>query len=294
MVMLESANSFLNQLVLQAIEHGLRILVISVVLFVAVRSTSALTALVLRRLGNAASGDLDETSRRLSTLASVITAVLRFTMLAVGTIMLLLELGFDVGPLLASAGIVGVAIGFGSQQMVKDFLTGFFIVMENQYRVGDSVKVAGVEGVVERISLRTTWIRDLSGAMFIIPNSKIDVVANQTFDWARAVVEVPISYAANLEDAVRSLKDVIKSVKDDPAFTEFLLDDGTINCVERLDADAAVLRVVVKTRALKQWPVQRELRKRIVEQLGQSLIPPGLTRLAAVPLAPARNAYKAS
>lgn len=289
----DSTRVFLEGLLAQLIANGLRIIVIITVLFVAVRSTSALTGLVLRRLGHISGGELDETHRRLSTLAGVITAVLRFAIIAVGGIMLLREVGFDVGPLIASAGILGVAIGFGSQQLVKDFLTGFFILMENQYRVGDSVKVAGFEGVVERISLRTTWVRDVSGAMFIIPNSKIDIVANQTFDWARAVVEVPISYAVNLDGAVEQLRAVLKSIKDDPAFTELMLDDGSINCVERLEMDAAVLRVVVKTRALKQWAVQREIRKRIVEQLAQGQIPPGLTRVSAVPLATARNAFKA-
>ncbi|MEW5847475.1 MAG: mechanosensitive ion channel family protein [Myxococcota bacterium] len=278
-----------DQVQAQIVSSGLRIMGLMFILFVVLRSTGWVTRKVLNR--SSKDGDVDEDQRRLNTIAAVVAAVLRFAVLVVGTIMLLQEVGFDVGPLIASAGILGVAVGFGSQQLVKDFLTGFFILMENQYRVGDSVKLAGCEGVVEQITLRTTWIRDLSGSMFIIPNSKIDVVTNQTFDWARAVVEVGFSYAANLDDAVKRLQEVLASMQNDPAWKDTLLDAGAVNCVERLDPGAVVLRVVVKTRALKQWGVQRELRKRIVEKLGQGEFQ-GLVRQPAAPLAAAKDVYK--
>jgi small conductance mechanosensitive channel len=280
-----------EQLQTQLLSNGLRALFMGIVILVLVRSTSFLTSLLLRRLSMVQGADADETNRRLETVAGVVTAIVKFSIMAVGGRRMLREIGFDVAPLIASAGILGVAIGFGSQQLVKDFITGFFILIENQYRVGDSVKIAGCEGVVEQITLRTTWIRDLSGAVYVIPNSKIEVVVNQTYDWARAVVEVGVSYGADLEKIAATLKAIVKSLKDEAAFKDVLMDEGTVNSVERLEADAVVLRVIVKTRAPRQWAVQRELRKRVVERLGQMAVE-GFRRTPVIPLQAARSAYK--
>lgn len=180
------------------------------------------------------------------------------------TIMLVLgEFGVDLKPILAGAGILGLAAGFGAQTLVKDVITGFFILLENQIRVGDTVTAAGCTGVVETVNLRTTVLRDQDGTTHIIPNSAITVVTNATRDWSRAVLDVGVAYKEDTDRCEMVLREVGVSMEKDAAFAKRLIGPFEYPGVVKLDDSAVVLRVLVKTQAHDGPTVLRELRRRV-------------------------------
>jgi small-conductance mechanosensitive channel len=177
--------------------------------------------------------------------------------------MILGELGIQLGPLLATAGIGALAIGFGAQSLVKDVINGFFIILENQYRIGDVIDVAGVSGLVESLTLRRTVLRDLEGRVHIVPNGEIKIVSNLSKEWARSVLDIGISYREDLDRIIALLSQIGKEMESDETFKEALLEPVQIMGVERFGESQLVVRMAVKTAPLKQWEVSRELRKRI-------------------------------
>jgi small conductance mechanosensitive channel len=180
------------------------------------------------------------------------------------TIMLVLgEFGVDLKPILAGAGILGLAVGFGAQTLVKDVITGFFILLENQIRVGDTITAAGCTGEVEAVNLRTTVLRDLDGTTHIIPNSSITVVANATRDWARALLDVGVAYKEDIDRCESVLREVGVSFEKDPAFARKLIGPFEYPGVVKLGEDAVILRIVVKTLPHDGPAVLRELRRRV-------------------------------
>ena len=180
------------------------------------------------------------------------------------TIMLVLgEFGVDLKPILAGAGILGLAVGFGAQTLVKDVITGFFILLENQIRVGDTVTAAGCTGVVESVNLRITVLRDHDGTTHIIPNSAITVVTNATRDWSRALLDVGVAYKEDTDRCEAVLREVGASLENDPVFGRKLLGPFEYVGVVRFDDSAVVLRLVVKTQAHDGPTVLRELRRRV-------------------------------
>ncbi len=180
------------------------------------------------------------------------------------TIMLVLEeFGIDLKPVLAGAGILGLAVGFGAQTLVKDVITGFFLLFENQIRVGDTVTAAGATGVVEAINLRTTVLRGQDGTTHVIPNSAITVVANATRDWSRAIVDVPVALKEDTDRCDMVLREVGAEMAKDPAYAKKLMGPFEYPGVVMFEGAAAVLRVTVKTQPHDSPQVQRELRRRI-------------------------------
>jgi len=173
------------------------------------------------------------------------------------------EFGIDLKPILAGAGILGLAVGFGAQTLVKDVITGFFILLENQIRVGDTVTAAGCTGVVEAVNLRTTVLRDFDGTTHIIPNSAITVVTNATRDWSRALLDVGVAYKEDTDRCELVLREVGASIEKDVAFAKKLIGPFEYLGVVKFDDSAVVLRVLVKTQAHDGPAVLRELRRRV-------------------------------
>jgi small-conductance mechanosensitive channel len=200
-------------------------------------------------------------TQRIEALASVLRSVVSFVVWLVAGLLVLGELGFDLAPLLAGAGILGVAIGFGSQSLVKDFLSGFFILVEDQFGVGDIVDLEpGISGTVEAVSLRTTRLRSVDGTVWHVPNGEIRRVGNMSQHWSRALLDVDVAYDTDLALA----RTVIKRVADE-LWSEGgdILEEPDLWGVEALGRHAVTLRLVVKTRPSRQWAVARELRERI-------------------------------
>jgi small conductance mechanosensitive channel len=169
----------------------------------------------------------------------------------------------DIGPLIAGAGVAGLAIGFGAQSLVKDVITGFFILLEDQIRVGDVVEAGGVSGLVESMNLRTTVLRDLQGRVHVIPNGEIKVVTNMTKEWSRAVVDVSVSYREDLEEVLRVVRGVCDELAADPDVAPVVLDRPEVLGVDSLGDSSVAIRVMIKTRPLEQWRVAREFRRRV-------------------------------
>ena len=192
-------------------------------------------------------------------LKSVVTGVL----IAVFGTMILSQLGVNIAPIIASAGILGIALGFGAQSLVKDFLSGVFMIFEDQYGVGDVIDVGEAIGTVEAVSLRVTRLRDLDGTVWYVPNGEILRVGNKSQNWSRAVVDVGVGYDEDLARAKRVLGEVAHDLWEDEDYRSVIIEEPEVTGVEALAVDAITLRVLVKTPPMEQWAVARELRQRI-------------------------------
>jgi small-conductance mechanosensitive channel len=178
-------------------------------------------------------------------------------------LMLLSTFGVDITPLLASAGIAGLAVSLGAQSLIKDLIGGFLILVENQYAVGDSIQLKDVSGQVERITLRTTYVRDINGDLYVVPNGEVRVVANKTKGWSRALVDVGVAYEEDQDRVLSVLEEIAETLANDPTFGPRLLGPPQVMGPLSLGDWAITVRVMVKTQPGKQWEVARELRKRI-------------------------------
>jgi small conductance mechanosensitive channel len=199
-------------------------------------------------------------------MASVLKSLTTAAVAAVVLLTVLDELGIPTAPLLASAGIVGVAVGFGAQALVRDVISGIFMLAEDQYGVGDVVDLGDASGVVEAVGLRVTRVRDVDGTVWYIRNGQVERVGNRSQGWARAVLDVGIAYGEDVTRAEQLLLEVAAALKADDDFGPLVLEEPEMWGVESVSADGVVLRLVVKTQPLQQWAVARELRRRIKER----------------------------
>jgi small conductance mechanosensitive channel len=204
--------------------------------------------------------------QRAEAIGSVLRSTATAVVFSIAGLMILSELGVDLAPLLASAGIVGVALGFGAQSLVKDLIAGLFMLLEDQYGVGDVVDVGQASGVVEAVGLRITTIRDGQGVLWYIRNGEIVRVGNRSQGWSLTIVDVPIGFAS-MDQAAEVLRDAAAAMAADPEWRDDLLEGPQVLGVEQITADGAVLRTTVKTNSEAQWRVGRELRRRLTEAL---------------------------
>jgi len=203
------------------------------------------------------------TEQRAAAIGSLLTSLVSLTVWSVAVVMVLPVLGIDVAPLLASAGVIGVALGFGAQTLVKDYLSGIFIILEDQYGVGDVVDVGPVIGTVEEVTLRYTRLRDLSGVVWYVRNGEILRVANRSQGWTLAIVDIPVAYDADL-DRVRELIDAIGiDMDEDPTYDSMLLSAPAFAGVEAVTGEAVLVRVTAKAVPQQQVPLARIIRERI-------------------------------
>jgi moderate conductance mechanosensitive channel len=240
---------------------GVRTLFIIFFTFIAL----SIKRLVIRRTFSVltARQDSDEGRKRLLTLRSVVKWATSIVILTVSIMMILPELGIKIGPILAAAGIVGLAIGFGAQQLVQDIISGFFILMENQIRVGDVVQVAGKSGLVERVTLRMTVLRDLSGSVHYVRNGHIDLVTNMTMDFSYYPLEIGVAYRENTDEVVAVAKEVGAELMADDEYKDDILEPLEVLGVDRFADSAVIIRARFKTKPIKQWRVGREFNRRL-------------------------------
>lgn len=207
----------------------------------------------------------ERSSQRTRTLAAVLRSVATIVIYGMAVMMSLAEFDVNLGPLIAGAGIVGVAVGFGAQSLVKDFLSGVFMLLEDQYGVGDAVDVGDTVGVVEEVKLRTTQVRDLSGTLWHIPNGEIRRVANMSQDWGRAVLDLEVSYDTDLPTAMRVIKEVADTMWQEQLPHATIIEEPSIAGVQSFGESAIAIRLMAKTEAGEQFATARELRGRIKE-----------------------------
>ncbi len=220
-------------------------------------------AIRLFRMRIAARLDDREAVKRAETLGRVFRYIVAIVVSLVAGMLVLSELGISLAPILGAAGVAGVAIGFGAQSLVKDFFSGFFILLEDQIRSGDVVKVAGHAGFVEEITLRYTRLRDYDGYVHYVPNGMIDSVVNMARGFAQSVIDVGVAYREDTDEVYKVMREVGKTMREDEAFGPRILDDLEIAGVERWDDSAVVVRCRFKVVALEQWGVRREYLRRL-------------------------------
>jgi len=261
----------------QFVQHDLpKIVFVAVVSFFLIRLLSAITA----RLGTLKVTDRysEARARQVKTMAGVIESVGNFAIFFVASLEILSQLGFNLGPLLASAGIAGLAIGFGAQTLVKDVINGFFILLENQYDIGDSIRIAGVRGNVEDMSLRRTVLRDDDGTVHIVPNSEIKLVSNMSRDWSQVLIRTTTAYTEPSERITALLQQVGSTMAADSEYTSDFVVAPRVLGIDRVANGEADYLVVARTRPGRQFDVSRELRLRIKDAFEQNKIqtgPPG-------------------
>ena len=199
------------------------------------------------------------------TFLQIITWSISVAAVCVALLMILSELGVNIAPLLASVGIAGLALSLGAQTLIKDFIGGFLILFENQYVVGDSIELDNLTGQVERITLRATYVRDVRGLHYVVPNGEIRIVANQNKDWLRALVEVNVAYGEDLDHVVSVLVGIADEFAKDPDFSPGLLDKPVVDGPLISDDWAIKMRVMVKTQPDRRLEFTQEIQKRVLE-----------------------------
>ncbi len=209
----------------------------------------------------------ERTAARARTVGALLGSIATFIIFAVATIVVLELVGLDVTPVIASAGVVGIAVGFGAQSLIRDFLTGVFMIFEDQYGVGDVVDTGQATGTVEDVGLRVTKLRDENGVLWYIPNGSIQRIGNKSQGWAVANVEVPVAYSEDLERVREMLRGTAEALAEDPAWQGDILAVPATCSVESMTPDAVLLRVQLRTQPLRQNEVARELRVRVKDAL---------------------------
>ncbi len=244
-----------------ATTSGFRVLLIAVAIVVLL----ALLKRGVAKLSSLYEGALPSPAqiKRAFTLTHIVRDVARIVILFVGVTMILSEIGVDLKPLLAAAGLGGLAIGFGAQSLVKDLISGFFILWENSIRIGDVVEVAGVAGLVEEVELRTIKLRDLSGNLHVIPNGVIDKVKNLTKDYSYCVIEIGVAYRENVDEVMGVLQEIAEDMRRDSRFADDILEPLEMLGVDQFKDSAVIIKCRIKTEPHKQWRVGREMNRRI-------------------------------
>jgi len=261
-----------------------KILVVLLVAFVLIRTLRAVTRR-LERLSQRQDLPVPIHPHRalqLRTLASVVYSVGVVIVLFLAAMQILPLVGINMGPLLASAGIAGLAIGFGAQTLVKDVINGFFILLEDQYHLGDVVRISGIAGTVEEMTLRRTVLRGDDGALHSVPNSTITVVSNLTRDWAQVQLHVATAYGENSDRVIGLLQEVAAELRRDPGYSEQIVAEPQVPGIERVSGGETDYLLLVKTRPGAQYAVSRELRRRIKDRFEQDHIQAAPARMFVV------------
>jgi small conductance mechanosensitive channel len=242
---------------------GVRIVIIALVAVILIRATTTAVRRFEEEVGRGQTVDALERAKRARTLGALLENAVGVFAIAAALLMVLRELDIDVLPLLTGAGIVGLAIGFGAQTLVKDIISGFFMILENQVRVGDVAVINGTGGVVESVKLRTITLRDVEGTVHVFPNGSITTLANKTKDYSYAVVDVSVAYREDTDRVVQVLRDVGAELRADPQFETSILEPLEVFGVEALGESAVVIKIRFKTLPLRQFDLAREMRRRI-------------------------------
>jgi len=212
---------------------------------------------------------MSETEKRAKTLGKIINNAGLVLITGVALMMVLSEFGMDITPIITGAGIAGLAVGFGAQNLVRDIISGFFLILEDQVRVGDVAIINGTGGLVEAIRLRTIVLRDLQGVVHVFPNGEVKQVSNMTKEWSRYVIDVGVAYKENVDHVIEVLKKVGEELQHDPRFAPLILEPLQVLGVDDFAESQVTIKIMIKTLPLKQWEVGRELRRRIKNTFDQ-------------------------
>lgn len=244
-------------------ERAPKVVLILLLSFIAIRIAKLLLRQFERITAGRSVGDASERALRAKTLSRLLANACRVAVWVIAAITILNECGVNIAPLLAGVGVAGLAVGFGAQNLVKDVVTGFFIILENQYAIGDVIRANGVSGRVENVTLRATVLRDVDGTVHFIPNGQITVVSNMTKEWSCALIDVEVPYKEKLDEAIGLVRRVCDEIRKDETFGQMIVGDFEMPVVENLGAATVTIRITAKTKPHRQWELMREMRRRI-------------------------------
>jgi small-conductance mechanosensitive channel len=293
----EQAARFVDSVLAVPINITLQLLLILIVALVVRRFAHRLIIRITHRMSEPAVSDkadgrprtvFDGTAllvserrrQRAGTVGSVLRHIASIVIMGTALLMALDKFDINLAPILASASVVGLAVGFGAQNLVRDFLSGIFMLLEDQYGVGDWIDAGPASGTVEAVTLRTTRLRDINGVVWYIRNGEIERVGNESQGWARAVVDVPVSYDEDIARVRELLESVALDMRKEDRWQEVMLEDPDVWGAEALSGEAVVMRVVVKTAPLRQWEVAREMRERLKKRFDEEGVTVGSTFIA--------------
>lgn len=245
---------------------GLRLLLALILLWIALTVVKVLLRRLERRLIALAEtrGEVPtEARKRADTLVRLLRQGVLILVWAIGILVALREVGLEIGPILASVGVAGLAVGFGAQNLVKDVISGFFLILENQIRVGDVAVVNGTGGLVEQVNFRTIVLRDLEGTVHVFPNGNINTLANLTQVWSAFVFDIGVAYKEDVDEVIPIMRRVGGEMRADPYFGPLIIEDIEIFGVDQFADSAVVIKGRIKTQPIRQWEVGREYRRRL-------------------------------
>jgi len=220
---------------------------------------------LVKRAGKSEKKDAAEVEKRINTLVGILGGVVSIVLWTIFIMIALKKFGVDIGPILASAGIIGVAVGFGAQELVRDFISGFFILLENQVRTGDVAVVNGTGGLVEKIEMRTITLRDFSGTVHVIQNGKINTLSNMTREWSAMVFDIGVAYKENVDEVMKVMREVGDELQKDENFSKSIIEPIEVFGLDQFGDSAIVIKARLKTKPIQQWTVGREYRRRLKE-----------------------------
>ncbi len=258
-------NPFTPRNILQwLLDHGFYVIAILVAVAVCLWISRLFERELIRlTAGRGKRGTRQERENRAKTLLGLFRSATNLLVVGGGAVMLLDEIGIPIGPLLGGAAVVGLAVAFGAQSLIKDYFTGFMVILEQQYLINDVIKIGEISGQVERITLRTTVLRDIEGRVHFVPHGQIATVTNLTHGWSNAVFDIGVAYKENVDRVIEVLVDLGKELREAPEFGNLILEDPTMLGVEALGDSAVVVKFFIKTLPLKQWKIRREMLRRI-------------------------------
>lgn len=256
--------NFMTNLTPWVMTHGLKVVFILIGAFLVRHFAGAVIDRIVRKAIVSKKGLTPEAEKkREDTLIGVFEGAVKVVVWAVAILMAVSELGINIGPLLAGAGILGLAVGFGAQYVIRDFFTGLFIILENQYRVGDVVKIGEITGTVESINLRMSVLRDIDGTVHHIPNGEIKIASNLSKEFARVNLKIGVAYNSDIEKVIESVNQVGQEMAKDPEWKDKILKAPEFVRIDDFADSAIVIKILGETKPSEQWSVLGELRKRI-------------------------------
>jgi len=262
---------YIDQTVDWIVKSGPKVVVILVLMFIGVKLSGVIAGRLFALIGRRKKMD-EEYKKRADTLSAVIGYLISATVIIVAALMILAELDIQIGPILAAAGVAGLAVGFGAQHLVQDIISGFFILLDDEIRVGDVVQIADKGGLVERLNLRMVVLRDLSGNVHYVRNGKIDVVTNMTKDYSRYVFDIGVAYREDVDEVIQLIKQVDEELRSDPAFGPDIIEPIEILGLDQFAQSAVIVKARTKTKPIKQWGVAREFNRRLKKKFDQQNI----------------------
>ncbi|HOV91140.1 MAG TPA: mechanosensitive ion channel family protein [Syntrophorhabdaceae bacterium] len=260
-------NNFIQKAFDWLLTSGIRIIVVILLTWIALKLTRKFIKHFLNFLTR--QKDDVEFQKRTQTLGTILRYIIIITTLSIASITVLRELGINIGPILAAAGIVGLAVGFGAQSLVKDVISGFFIILEDQIRVGDVVEVGGKSGIVENINLKTTKLRDMAGNVHYVPNGLIQVVTNMTKEYSRYVFDIGVAYKEDVDRVIEVIKGIDEEMRNDPEFKDDIIEPIEILGLDQFASSSIIIKARTTTIPIKQWRVGREFNRRIKKRFDE-------------------------